>query len=99
MIVKEDEYTFLVRRKERQTGDGVRSKDQRVDRGDSDRILENARQTETHRSEGLREKRHPEKQEDLETEGNGDERSRDVARVVPGQVGSLVDILRAELKN
>ena len=48
MIVKEDEYTFLVRRKQRQTGDGVRSKDQRVDRGDSDRILENARQTETH---------------------------------------------------
>ena len=48
MIVKEDEYTFLVRRKERQPGDSVRSKDQRVDRGDSDRILENAGQTETH---------------------------------------------------
>ena len=46
MIVKKDEYTFLVRRKQRQTGDGVRSKDQRVDRGDSDRILENAGQTE-----------------------------------------------------
>ena len=82
--------SFLEGYKEGQCSDGVGCKDQCVNRHDPENILEDAGQAEADWSEVFQANYDTEKDEDLEAEADGDERSCNIERLVPAQVRSVL---------